>query len=119
MTRPFKSKFIPYVEDIKKWRRAGDTWEQVAKKLTDEKGIKADAGNVCRVMGRIKRRPFPLGAEPEEVEKKTTPATPPESLHRAAVQSRKQELEQAKEPEVSDWDAFSIDPDQELEKPNT
>lgn len=64
MARPFKSKFIPYVDQIRAWRRAGKTWKEVAKNLT-AMGVKADAGNVCRVMARIKRRPYPIGAEPE------------------------------------------------------
>jgi len=64
MSKPFRSKFIPYVDQIKAWRRAGKTWKEVAGALTAV-GVKADAGNVCRVMARIKRRPYPLGAEPE------------------------------------------------------
>jgi hypothetical protein len=75
MTKPFKSKFLPYVDQIKAWRRAGRTWQEVAEQLTSM-GIKADAGNVCRVMGRIKRRPYPIGAEPEEPKKEHQAASP-------------------------------------------
>jgi hypothetical protein len=92
MTAPFKSKFIPYVEDIKKWRRAGNTWQEVAEKLMKEKGVKADAGNVCRVMARIKRRPYPLGAEPEPDQPKSLP-----SKSDAEIQNAKKEEEDAYE----------------------
>lgn len=85
MAKPFQSKFIPYVDQIKAWRRAGKTWQEVARQLTDM-GIKADPGNVCRVMGRIKRRPYPLGAEPDaerkapvEIQSVSQPAVVPES----------------------------------------
>jgi hypothetical protein len=79
MARPFQSKFIPYVNQIKAWRRAGKTWQEVAKELT-ALGVKADAGNVCRVMGRIKRRPYPLGAEPEPEHADAAPAQPAKEL---------------------------------------
>jgi hypothetical protein len=73
MAGPFKSKFIPYVDQIKAWRRAGKTWKEVTEEL-GKLGIKADPGNVCRVIGRIKRRPYPLGAEPEpEMPQAATP----------------------------------------------
>jgi hypothetical protein len=75
--RPFKSKFIPYADQIKAWRRAGKTWKEVTEEL-GKLGVKADPGNVCRVMGRIKRRPYPIGAEPEpKPEIPHQPTTPP------------------------------------------
>jgi len=76
MPKPFKSKFVPYVDQIKSWRRAGKTWKEVADELT-ALGVKADAGNVCRVMSRIKRRPYPIGAEPEQ--ERPSAATAPET----------------------------------------
>jgi hypothetical protein len=82
-SKPFKSKFLPYVDQIKAWRRAGKTWKEVANELTNL-GIKADAGNVCRVIGRIKRRPYPLGAEPE-------PETSPRAADRASEVHAKKE----------------------------
>ena len=72
--KPFQSKLIPFTDQIKSWRRAGKTWQEVADNLAETKnlGYQMAPGPICRFMGRIKRRPYPLGAEP------LTPApTPP------------------------------------------
>jgi hypothetical protein len=61
---PFKSKLRPYVDQIRKWRRAGFTWAEIASKL-EAQGCKTNATNVCQFMRRYRRRPFPSGAEPE------------------------------------------------------
>jgi hypothetical protein len=61
---PFKSKLRPYVDQIRKWRRAGFTWSEIAEKLGDQ-GCKTHATNLCQFMRRYRRRPFPSGAEPE------------------------------------------------------
>jgi hypothetical protein len=70
--KPFQSKLIPFTDQIKSWRRAGKTWQEVADNLADKKylGYQMAPGPICRFMGRIKRRPYPLGAEP------LTPAKP-------------------------------------------
>ena len=72
--KPFQSKLIPFTDQIKSWRRAGKTWQEVADNLADKKylGHQMAPGPICRFMGRIKRRPYPLGAEPL-----TPPPTPP------------------------------------------
>ena len=64
--KPFQSKLIPFTDQIKSWRRAGKTWQEVADNLADTKylGYQMAPGPICRFMGRIKRRPYPLGAEP-------------------------------------------------------
>ena len=64
--KPFQSKLIPFTDQIKSWRRAGKTWQEVADNLADKKylGYQMAPGPICRFMGRIKRRPYPLGAEP-------------------------------------------------------
>ena len=73
--KPFQSKLIPFTDQIKSWRRAGKTWQEVADNLADKKylGYQMAPGPICRFMGRIKRRPYPIGAEP------LTPAPAPPS----------------------------------------
>jgi hypothetical protein len=61
---PYKSKLRPYVDQIRKWRRAGFTWAAIAEKL-GEQGCKTRATNLCQFMRRYRKRPFPSGAEPE------------------------------------------------------
>ena len=65
--KPFQSKLIPFIDQIKSWRRAGKTWQEVADNLADTKylGYQMAPGPICRFIGRIKRRPYPIGAEPE------------------------------------------------------
>jgi hypothetical protein len=64
---PYKSKLRPYVDQIRKWRRAGFTWTEIAEKL-GEQGCKTRATNLCQFMRRYRKRPFPSGAEPETTE---------------------------------------------------
>jgi hypothetical protein len=61
---PYKSKLRPYVDQIRKWRRAGFTWAAIAEKL-EAQGCKTRATNLCQFMRRYRKRPFPSGAEPE------------------------------------------------------
>jgi hypothetical protein len=61
---PFKSKLRPYVDQIRKWRRAGFTWAEIAEKLAAQ-GCKTHATNLCQFLRRYRKRPFPRGAEPE------------------------------------------------------
>src|SRR5580704_13451593 len=63
---PYQSKLRPYVDQIRKWRRAGFTWTQVAEKL-GEQGCQTRATNLCQFMRRYRKRPFPTGAEPEDL----------------------------------------------------
>jgi hypothetical protein len=71
---PYKSKLRPYVDQIRKWRRAGFTWAAITEKL-GEQGCKTHATNLCQFMRRYRKRPFPSGAEPETepVPVRTTP----------------------------------------------
>ena len=64
--KPFQSKLIPFTDQIKSWRRAGKTWQEVADNLADTKylGYQMAPGPICRFIGRMKRRPYPIGAEP-------------------------------------------------------
>ena len=64
---PYQSKLRPYVDQIRKWRRAGFTWAQVAEKL-GEQGCETRATNLCQFMRRYRKRPFASGAEPETTE---------------------------------------------------
>jgi hypothetical protein len=61
--RPFRSKLIPHVEQIIKWRREDKTWQQIANDLA-ELGCVSNPGNICRFVDRFKRRPYARGAEP-------------------------------------------------------
>jgi hypothetical protein len=61
---PFKSKLRPYVDEIRKWRRAGFTWAAITEKL-EERGCKTYPTKLCEFMRRYRRRPFPSGAEPD------------------------------------------------------
>ena len=71
---PYKSKLRPYVDQIRKWRRAGFTWAAIAGKL-EAQGCRTRATNLCQFMRRYRKRPFPSGAEPETGELvRTTPA---------------------------------------------
>ncbi|HYZ71814.1 MAG TPA: hypothetical protein VE641_01970 [Chthoniobacterales bacterium] len=63
---PYQSKLRPYVGEIRKWRRSGYTWAEIAEKL-DTQGCKTRATNLCQFMRRYRKRPFPSGAEPEIV----------------------------------------------------
>src|SRR5580704_3569157 len=64
---PYKSKLRPYVDQIRKWRRAGFTWAAIAERL-GEQGCETQATNLCQFMRRYRKRPFPSGAEPETTE---------------------------------------------------
>jgi glutathione S-transferase len=84
---PFKSKLRPYVDQIRKWRRAGFTWAAIAEKL-GEQGCATCATNLYQFMRRYRKRPFPSGAEPETADliaattkpmKKTRPVIPRDS----------------------------------------
>src|SRR6266446_9535539 len=76
--KPFQSKLIPFTDQIKSWRRAGKTWQEVADNLADTKylGYQMAPGPICRFMGRIKRRPYPLAAEPLTEPTPPSPAKP-------------------------------------------
>ena len=64
---PFKSKLRPYVDQIRKWRRAGFTWARIADKLKAQ-GCKTHAANLCQFMRRYRKRPFPSEAKPDTAE---------------------------------------------------
>jgi hypothetical protein len=78
---PYKSKLRPYVDQIRKWRRAGFTWAAIAEKL-GEQGCKTRATNLCQFMRRYRKRPFPSGVEPEATELGPVRTTPAKSARR-------------------------------------
>jgi hypothetical protein len=78
---PFKSKLRPYVDQIRKWRRAGFTWTEIAEKL-GEQGCKTRVTNLCQFMRRYRKRPFPSGAEPETTELVPVRTNPVKSARR-------------------------------------
>jgi len=71
--RPFKSLLIPFTEQIKAWRRSGATWQEVVDKLA-ALGCKTYPSAVCRFIGRVNRRPYPRGAEPQSQSVQPVPA---------------------------------------------
>jgi hypothetical protein len=73
---PYQSKLRPYVGQIRKWRRAGYTWAEIAEKL-DAQGCNTRATNLCQFMRRYRKRPFPSGAEPEIADLGATRVTLP------------------------------------------
>ena len=78
---PYQSKLRPYVDQIRKWRRAGFTWSKIAEKL-GEQGCKTHATNLCQFMRRYRKRPFPSGAEPETTDLDPVRTTPAKSAGR-------------------------------------
>jgi hypothetical protein len=110
--KPFQSKLIPFTDQIKSWRRAGKTWQEVADNLADTKylGYQMAPGPICRFMGRIKRRPYPLAAEPLTEPTPPSPAkpakSPPEEPSRILERIReraKRAGQSAPEPEDPAW----------------
>jgi hypothetical protein len=78
---PYKSKLRPYVDQIRKWRRAGFTWAEIAEKL-GEQGCQTRATNLCQFMRRFRKRPFASGAEPETTERAPVRTRPAKSASR-------------------------------------
>jgi hypothetical protein len=72
---PYQSKLRPYVDEIRKWRRAGFTRSKIAEKLQAQ-GCQTRATNLCQFMRRYRKRPFPSGAEPETGELVPVSGTP-------------------------------------------
>jgi hypothetical protein len=62
--RPFRSKLRPYVAEIRGWRKSGLTWDEVAHKLTTERGCPTDGSNVCKFLARYRKRPFASDGNP-------------------------------------------------------
>jgi hypothetical protein len=90
--RPFRSKLRPYVAEIRAWRRSGLTWDEVAHKLTTEKGCPTDGSNVCKFLARYRKRPFASDGNP-------APAQPTAPLP-------KQETVEARASSESDFEAM-------------
>jgi hypothetical protein len=78
---PYQSKLRPYVDQIRKWRRAGFTWTKIAEKL-GEQGCQTRATNLCQFMRRYRKKPFPSGAEPETTERLLMRTGPAKSARR-------------------------------------
>ena len=90
---PYKSKLRPYVDQIRKWRRAGFTWAAIAEKLR-EQGCKTHATNLCQFMRRYRKKPFPSGAEPEATEPVPVRTGPAKSARRLPNNTSTQYFEQ-------------------------
>ena len=110
--KPFQSKLIPFTDQIKFWRRAGKTWQEVADNLADTKylGYRMAPGPICRFMGRIKRRPYPLAAEPLTEPTPPSPAKPgnipqetPSRILQRIRERAKSTGQSAPEPEDPAW----------------
>jgi hypothetical protein len=69
---PYRSKLRPHIDQIRRWRRSGKTWLHVVEELA-ELDVKTDPGSLCNFVKRYRKKPYPIGAEPEEL---TPPAGP-------------------------------------------
>jgi hypothetical protein len=90
--RPFRSKLRPYVAEIRAWRKSGLTWDEVAHKLTTEKGCPTDGSNACKFLARYRKRPFASDGNP--------------GLPQPAVPLPKQEAVEARASSESDFEAM-------------
>jgi hypothetical protein len=104
--RPFRSKLRPYVSEIRAWRKSGLTWDEVAHKLTTEKGCPTDGSNVCKFLARYRKRPFASDGNPHSAMASSTlpdptpaPALPPSGRDFEAMVDEAEELAR-KEPTV-------------------
>jgi hypothetical protein len=76
---PYRSQLIPYVDQIKAWRRAGKTWKQVTEELAKlNPPVKTDPATAYRFIMRWKKRPYPYGKDqaPEPAQPATNPQQP-------------------------------------------
>jgi hypothetical protein len=85
--RPFRSKLRPYVEQIRAWRRSNHTWDEIAHKLTTEKGCPTDGSNVCKFLARYRKRPFASDGNPNPTAASTSLPEPKPAETAPASQS--------------------------------
>jgi hypothetical protein len=77
--RPFRSVLRPYLDEIRRMRRARHTWKEIAEHLAATRGIQIAPPSVYLFFKRaIRRKTLPLGFEdlPVDVEASNMPANP-------------------------------------------
>jgi hypothetical protein len=62
--KPFQSKLTPHFALITEMRRKRQSWQEIVNHLKTL-GITSDKGGVCAFFKRHRRRPAPMGMEPE------------------------------------------------------
>jgi hypothetical protein len=62
--KPFQSKLTPHFALITEMRRKRQSWQEIVNHLRTL-GITSDKGSVCAFFKRHRRRPAPMGMEPE------------------------------------------------------
>jgi hypothetical protein len=62
--KPFQSKLTPHFALITEMRRKRQSWQEIVNHLKTL-GITSDKGSVCAFFKRHRRRPAPMGMEPE------------------------------------------------------
>jgi hypothetical protein len=62
--KPFQSKLTPHFALITEMRRKRQSWQEIVNHLMTL-GITSDKGSVCAFFKRHRRRPAPMGMEPE------------------------------------------------------
>jgi hypothetical protein len=62
--KPFQSKLTPHFVLISEMRRKRQSWQEIVDHLKTL-GITSDKGSVCAFFKRHRRRPVPMGMEPE------------------------------------------------------
>ena len=62
--KPFQSKLTPHFALISEIRRKRQSWQDIVNHLGTV-GITTDKGSVCAFFKRHRRRPVPMGMEPE------------------------------------------------------
>jgi hypothetical protein len=62
--KPFQSKLTPHFALITEMRRKRQSWQEIVNHLRTL-GIRSDKGSVCAFFKRHRRRPVPMGMEPE------------------------------------------------------
>ncbi len=63
--KPFQSKLSPHFDLLVTMRRQHKSWQEIVDHLATL-GIKTDKGNLCAFFKRHRRRPAPMGMEPEK-----------------------------------------------------
>jgi hypothetical protein len=102
---PFRSQLVPYVDQIRAWRRAGKTWKEVTEGLA-KLGIKTDPGTACRFMKRVRDKPYPIGAEPDPVPTRPVQPTGSRQTRRAPKAARSQPAANQPMPEDPDLNPY-------------
>ena len=100
---PFRSKLRPHIDQIRRWRRGGKAWKSIVEELAKrDPPIKTDPGSLCAFVKRYKKKPYPIGAEPDDLP--SIPPSPPERTYRPGDRFREairnQKPEEVPKPKV-------------------